>query len=167
MYIVVSYGSLKQCQTSCKSNYVAKRPSIGCKDLHRRVSSTQHPLIMWGHSSSLCSNTQKRIQWVPQKITCIGVTARVLLKNMSFILNQIDQHKAYAPTRILYINFLLIPFSHVQCSQVVVDGVYSYQSSYGFASGQIPRRSQGTLLPLSGEPKVSNPWNNVQRKDSI
>jgi hypothetical protein len=48
-----------------------------------------------------------------------------------------------------------------------VDGVYSYQRSYGFASGQIPRRSQGTLLPSSGEPKVSNPWNNVQRKDSI
>jgi hypothetical protein len=34
-------------------------------------------------------------------------------------------------------------------------------------AGQIPRRSQGTLLPSSGEPKVSNPWNNVQRKDSI
>jgi hypothetical protein len=48
-----------------------------------------------------------------------------------------------------------------------VDGRLSYQSSYGFASGQIPRRSQGTLLPSSGEPKVSNPWNNVQRKDSI
>jgi hypothetical protein len=48
-----------------------------------------------------------------------------------------------------------------------VDGVYSYQSSYGFESEQIPRRSQGTLLPSSGEPKVSNPWNNVQRKDSI
>jgi hypothetical protein len=48
-----------------------------------------------------------------------------------------------------------------------VDGVYSYQISYGFASGQIPRRSQGTLLPSSGEPKVSNLWNNVQRKDSI
>jgi hypothetical protein len=31
----------------------------------------------------------------------------------------------------------------------IVDGVYSYQSSYGFASGQISRRSQGTLLPLS------------------
>jgi hypothetical protein len=45
----------------------------------------------------------------------------------------------------------------------VVDGVYSY----GFASGQIPRRSQGTLLPSRGEPKVSNPWNNVQHKDSI
>jgi hypothetical protein len=49
----------------------------------------------------------------------------------------------------------------------LVDGVYSYQSSYGFASGQISRRSQGTLLPSSGEPKVSNPWNNVQHKDSI
>jgi hypothetical protein len=51
--------------------------------------------------------------------------------------------------------------------QLIVDGRLSYQSSYGFASGQIPRRSQGTLLPSSGEPKVSNPWNNVQRKDSI
>jgi hypothetical protein len=48
-----------------------------------------------------------------------------------------------------------------------VDGVHSYQTSYGFASGQIPRRSQGTLLPSSGQPKVSNPWNNVQHKDSI
>jgi hypothetical protein len=48
-----------------------------------------------------------------------------------------------------------------------VDGVYSYQTSYGSASGQIPRCSQGTLLPSSGEPKVSNPWNNVQHKDSI
>jgi hypothetical protein len=48
-----------------------------------------------------------------------------------------------------------------------VDGRLSYQSSYGFGSGQIPRRSQGTLLPSSGEPKVSNPWNNVQHKDSI
>jgi hypothetical protein len=48
-----------------------------------------------------------------------------------------------------------------------VDGRLSYQISYGFASGQIPRHSQGTLLPSSGEPKVSNPWNNVQRKDSI
>jgi hypothetical protein len=48
-----------------------------------------------------------------------------------------------------------------------VDGVYSYQTSYGFASGQIPRRSQGILLPSSVEPKVLNPWNNVLRKDSI
>jgi hypothetical protein len=31
----------------------------------------------------------------------------------------------------------------------VVDGRLSYQSSYGFASGQIPRRSQGTILPSS------------------
>jgi hypothetical protein len=48
-----------------------------------------------------------------------------------------------------------------------VDSRLSYQSSYGFASKQIPRHSQGTLLPSSGEPKVSNLWNNVQRKDSI
>jgi hypothetical protein len=48
-----------------------------------------------------------------------------------------------------------------------VDGTLSYQSSYGIATGQIPRRSQGTLLPSSGEPKVSNLWNNVQHKDSI
>jgi hypothetical protein len=26
------------------------------------------------------------------------------------------------------------------------------------ASGQVSRRSQGTPLPSSGEPKVSNPW---------
>jgi hypothetical protein len=51
--------------------------------------------------------------------------------------------------------------------KVYVDSRLSYQSSYGFASRQIPRRSQGTLLPSSGEPKVSNSWNNVQRKDSI
>jgi hypothetical protein len=31
--------------------------------------------------------------------------------------------------------------------EVVVDGVYSYQTSYGFASEQITRHSQGTLLP--------------------
>jgi hypothetical protein len=56
---------------------------------------------------------------------------------------------------------------HKKIAYISVDGVYSYQSSYGFASGQIPRRSQGTLLPSSGKPKVSNPWNNVQCKDSI
>jgi hypothetical protein len=60
-------------------------------------------------------------------------------------------------------NFALNP----RHSAGLVDGVYSYQTSYGFASEQIPRCSQGTLLPSSGEPKVSNPWNNVQRKDSI
>jgi hypothetical protein len=31
-----------------------------------------------------------------------------------------------------------------------------YQSSFRLASGQVSRRSQGTLLPSSGEPKVSN-----------
>jgi hypothetical protein len=29
-----------------------------------------------------------------------------------------------------------------------VEGVYLYQTSYGFASVEIPRCSQGTLLPL-------------------
>jgi hypothetical protein len=52
-------------------------------------------------------------------------------------------------------------------AMILVDGVLLYQSSYGFASGQVSRRSQGTLLPSSGEPKVSNPWNNVQHKNSI
>jgi hypothetical protein len=32
---------------------------------------------------------------------------------------------------------------------ISVDSVCSYQTSYGFASGQIPRRSQVSLLPLS------------------
>jgi hypothetical protein len=64
--------------------------------------------------------------------------------------------------RYTYVNH----YSHT-CTCICVDGVYSYQTSYGFASGQILRRSQGTLLPSSGEPKVSNPWNNVQCKDSI
>jgi hypothetical protein len=36
-----------------------------------------------------------------------------------------------------------------------------YQSSFRLASGQVSRRSQGTLLPLSGQPKVSNPWNKL------
>jgi hypothetical protein len=30
-----------------------------------------------------------------------------------------------------------------------VEGIYLYQTSYGFASVQIPCCSQGTLLPLS------------------
>jgi hypothetical protein len=55
----------------------------------------------------------------------------------------------------------------IESRMTCVDGVYSYQTSYGLASRQIPRRSQGILLPSSGKPKVSNPWNNVQRKDSI
>jgi hypothetical protein len=62
--------------------------------------------------------------------------------------------------------FILLTSTTLLCGQTV-DGRLSYQSSYGFASGQIPHRSQGTLLPSSGEPKVSNPWNNVQHKDSI
>jgi hypothetical protein len=35
------------------------------------------------------------------------------------------------------------------------------------ASVQVSRRSQGTLLPSSGEPKVSNPWNKCVTQDSI
>jgi hypothetical protein len=41
----------------------------------------------------------------------------------------------------------------------IVDGIYSCSSSSGLASGQILCHSQGTLLPSSDEPKVSNPWN--------
>jgi hypothetical protein len=35
------------------------------------------------------------------------------------------------------------------------------------ASGQVSRRSQGTLLPSSGEPKVSNPWNKCVTQETI
>jgi hypothetical protein len=35
------------------------------------------------------------------------------------------------------------------------------------ASGQVSRRSQGTLLPSSGEPKVSNPWNKCVTQELI
>jgi hypothetical protein len=35
------------------------------------------------------------------------------------------------------------------------------------ASGQVSRHSQGTLLPSSGEPKVSNPWNKCVTQDLI
>jgi hypothetical protein len=62
---------------------------------------------------------------------------------------------------------LLLKNSSRQPVGLDVDSVYSYQTSYVFASGQIPCRSQGTLLPSSGEPKLTNPRNNVQRKDSI
>jgi hypothetical protein len=65
------------------------------------------------------------------------------------------------------LDWILIAYSPAMAPKKgLVDGVYSYQTSYGFASEQIPCRSQGTLLPSSGEPKVSNPWNNVQCKES-
>jgi hypothetical protein len=35
------------------------------------------------------------------------------------------------------------------------------------ASGQVSRRSQGTLLPSSGAPKVSNPWNKCVTQNLI
>jgi hypothetical protein len=34
-------------------------------------------------------------------------------------------------------------------------------------SGQVSRRSQGTLLPSSDEPKVSNPWNKCVTQELI
>jgi hypothetical protein len=34
-----------------------------------------------------------------------------------------------------------------------VDGVYSYQTAIRLASGQVLRRSQGTLLPSSVNPR--------------
>jgi hypothetical protein len=43
---------------------------------------------------------------------------------------------------------LLVPQQQRQ-KKGLIDSVYSYQTPYGFASGQIPRRSQGTHLPLS------------------
>jgi hypothetical protein len=36
---------------------------------------------------------------------------------------------------------------------IYVDGVYAYQVSFGLASGQVLCRSQGTLLPLSVNPR--------------
>jgi hypothetical protein len=38
-------------------------------------------------------------------------------------------------------------------SMKTVDGVYSYQTSIGLASGQFLRRNQGTLLPSSVNPR--------------
>jgi hypothetical protein len=35
------------------------------------------------------------------------------------------------------------------------------------ASGQVSRRSQGILLPSSGEPKVSNTWNKCVTQELI
>jgi hypothetical protein len=58
------------------------------------VSSTRHPRTMWGRSSS----------------SRIEVIAHVLLKSISFLLNQITQYKADAPTKIfvhkLFINLI-------------------------------------------------------------
>jgi hypothetical protein len=83
-----------------------------------------------------------------------------------------DSFEDIFPSRMVFITKFgpqvsLSPVPFFGVNRGLVDSRLSYQSSYGFASGQIPHRSQGTLLPSSGEPKVSNPWNNVQRKDSI
>jgi hypothetical protein len=45
--------------------------------------------------------------------------------------------------------------------EVIVDCVYSYQTSIGLASGQVPRRSQGTLLPSSVNPRYRIRGTNV------
>jgi hypothetical protein len=42
-----------------------------------------------------------------------------------------------------------------------VDGVYSYQTSIRLASGQVLRRSQGTLLPSSVNPRYRIRGTNV------
>jgi hypothetical protein len=42
-----------------------------------------------------------------------------------------------------------------------VDGVYSYQTLIGLASGQVLRRSQGTLLPSSVNPRYRIRGTNV------
>jgi hypothetical protein len=43
--------------------------------------------------------------------------------------------------------------STVETSLVGVDGVYAYPTSFGLASGQVLRRSQGTLLPSNVNPR--------------
>jgi hypothetical protein len=43
----------------------------------------------------------------------------------------------------------------------LVDGVYSYQTSFGLASGQVLSRSQGTLLPSSVNPRYRIRGTNV------
>ena len=105
------FQSQTQVQNHRKAILLLKDHPIEAKISIDVVSSTRQPTRKWGRSSS-CSNAQKRIQWVPQKITCRGVTARKLLKTISFLLNQIVQHKADAPTKIMYISSLLIPFNH-------------------------------------------------------
>jgi hypothetical protein len=55
-------------------------------------------------------------------------------------------------------NSIHYPFGIAEDVPVKVLTVYS---SSRLARGQVSRRSQGTLLPSSGEPKVSNPWKNV------
>jgi hypothetical protein len=94
--------------------------------------------------------------------TCTTSRKKAIYKTAGGIIASILKLVHTKTWRYTYVNH----YSHT-CTCICVDGVYSYQTSYGFASGQILRRSQGTLLPSSGEPKVSNPWNNVQCKDSI
>jgi len=106
------FQSQTQVQNHRKAILLLKDHPIEAKISIDVVSSTRQPTRMWGRSSSFCSNAQKWIYWVSWKITCRGVTARKLLKTMSFLLNQIDQQTAEAPTKILYISFLLSPINH-------------------------------------------------------
>jgi hypothetical protein len=50
--------------------------------------------------------------------------------------------------------------SSSSCTSRRVEAMHTSSPSR-LASGQVSRRSQGTLHPSSGEPKVSNPWNNA------
>jgi hypothetical protein len=49
------------------------------------------------------------------------------------------------------------------CSNIV-DGLYSYQTSLGLAGGEVLRRSQGTLLPSSVNPRYRICGTNVRCK---
>ena len=81
--------SQKQVQNHRKAILLLKDHPFEAKISIDVVSSRQQPIRTWGRSSSFYSNAQKRIQWVPRKITCRGVTARKLLETISFLLNQI------------------------------------------------------------------------------
>jgi hypothetical protein len=57
-------------------------------------------------------------------------------------------------TRILKISNSKIPHRLIKILCLpVIDGLYVYQISFGLASGQVLRCSQGTLLPLSVNPR--------------
>jgi hypothetical protein len=47
------------------------------------------------------------------------------------------------------------------CVWIIVEGVYSYQTSIGLASEQVPCLSQGTLLPSSVNPRYRIRGTNV------
>jgi hypothetical protein len=70
---------------------------------------------------------------------------------------------------VLQLGELLSPKQY-PCEVVFMLTVYNritLQVASRLASGQVSRRSQGTLLPSSGEPKVSNPWNKCVMQELI